>query len=56
MARDVERVAEIRNEGAEETVVALVPAAELRQIVRDGGVDHALVIAALYLLDLERRI
>ena len=56
VARDVERVAEIRNEGAEETVVALVPAEELRRIVRDGGVDHALVIAALYLLDLDRRI
>ena len=55
VARDVERVAEVRNEGVEETVVALVSAEELRQIVREGGVDHALVIAALYLLDLELR-
>ena len=51
---DVERVAEIRNDASEETVVELVSQAELRRIVRAGGVDHALVLAALQLLDLHR--
>ena len=35
-------------------MVELVPEAELRGIVRAGGVDHALVIAALHFLDLHR--
>lgn len=52
LGRGAERVAEIANEGNEETVVELVPQHELRRIVRDGGVDHALVLAALHFLDL----
>lgn len=46
------RVAEVANEGAEETVVQLLSRAELRRAAREGGVDHALVLAALHLLDL----
>jgi 8-oxo-dGTP pyrophosphatase MutT (NUDIX family) len=51
---DVERVAEIRNDASEETVVEIVSQAELRRMVRDGGVDHALVLATLHFLDLHR--
>ena len=45
----------MRNESTEETHVEVVSPAELRRLVRAGAVNHALVIAALYLLDLERR-
>ncbi len=51
---DVERVAEIRNDASEETVVELVTQTELRRIVRAGDVDHALVLVTLHLLDLHR--
>ena len=54
LALDAERVAEIRNDASEETVVELVSQAELRRIVREGGVDHALVLVALHFLDLHR--
>ncbi len=56
VARDVERVAEIRNESTEETVVELVPAAQLHAVLRSGAIDHALVVAALlwYELSLSR--
>jgi 8-oxo-dGTP pyrophosphatase MutT (NUDIX family) len=53
LGRDVEQVAEVRNETTEETEVVVVSPAELRRLVRGGAVDHALVIAAFYLLDLE---
>ncbi len=46
------RVAEIENEGNEETAVELVPLDRARQLVREGGIDHALVVAAFYLFDL----
>jgi 8-oxo-dGTP pyrophosphatase MutT (NUDIX family) len=46
------RVAEVCNQGAEETVVRLVPQRELRRLVREGAVDHALVLAAFLYLDL----
>ena len=46
LATGARRVAEIRNEGTEETVVELVPEAELADVLRSGGVDHALVLAA----------
>jgi hypothetical protein len=36
----------------EETVVEVVTREQLRRFVRDGTVDHALVVAALYLLDI----
>ena len=47
-----QRVAEVYNQGAEETVVKLVPQRELRRLVREGAVDHALVLAALFYFDL----
>ena len=55
LGRDVERVAEVRNESTEETHVEVVSPAELRRLVLAGAVNHALVIAVLYLLDLVRR-
>ena len=55
LARDAERVAEIQNDGTEETVVQLVAWEELRRLVRSGGVDHALVLAALLYFDLHRQ-
>jgi 8-oxo-dGTP pyrophosphatase MutT (NUDIX family) len=54
LATGLERVGAPSNPGTEETVVELVPEATLRGIVRGGGVDHALVIAALHFLDLHR--
>jgi 8-oxo-dGTP pyrophosphatase MutT (NUDIX family) len=39
-------VGEIANEGSEETVVELVSEARLPEVLRSGGVDHALVLAA----------
>ena len=54
LATGLERIGEPTNPGHEETVVELVTESELREIVRGGGVDHALVIAALYFLDLHR--
>ena len=55
VARDVEPVGAIRNEATEETVVELVPRAELPALLRAGRIDHALVVAALYWLELARR-
>ena len=52
LARDARKVAEIAGGTTEETVVELVPLAELRRQVLDGHVDHALVVAALSLFDL----
>jgi 8-oxo-dGTP pyrophosphatase MutT (NUDIX family) len=52
VARDSVRVAQIQSGETEETVVEVVTREQLRRFVRDGTVDHALVVAALYLLDL----
>jgi 8-oxo-dGTP pyrophosphatase MutT (NUDIX family) len=54
LGRDAEKVAEVRNESTEETHVEVVSPAELRRLVSAGAVNHALVIAVLYLLDLAR--
>ena len=48
IATGCERVAEIANEGAEETHLELVARAALPDRVRAGDVDHALVLAGLY--------
>ncbi len=48
LAADAERVAPIRNEGAEETQVELVPLDEIPTRMHTGEVDHALVIAAFH--------
>lgn len=53
LADDCELVAEIENDAVEETLVVLVPAAELPARVRAGEVDHALVLTALYWLHLD---
>jgi 8-oxo-dGTP pyrophosphatase MutT (NUDIX family) len=52
VARGVRKVAEIRNGHTEETVVQLVPRAELRAHAREGRISSALVIAALYWFEL----
>ena len=54
IAHDVEWVAPIENQNTEETVVELVGRDRLRELARSGGVDHALVMAVLYRLDLEQ--
>ena len=48
LARGARRVAEVANEGHEETSVELVPAGEVPARLRSGEIDHALVIAALH--------
>ena len=53
VALGCERVAEIANGHTEETVVELVPLADLRETLRAGRVTSALVIAALYWFELE---
>jgi len=55
LARDATKVAEVRNESTEETAVELVPIAELREHIRAGRVDHALVVAVAYLWELGTR-
>jgi hypothetical protein len=47
------RVGDVRNESTEETYVELVPLSDLREEVRAGRVDHALVIAIAYLYELD---
>jgi hypothetical protein len=42
----------VRNDRTEETHVELVPLSELRDAVRAGRVEHALVIAVAYLYEL----
>jgi len=53
-AHGCERVAEVANESTEETVVELVAPSALRRLLREGRIDHALVMAALYFFDLAR--
>ena len=55
VAHGVEKVAPIQNGTTEETVVELVGPDRLRELAREGGVDHALVMAVLYRLELEQR-
>lgn len=45
---DVERVAEIRNSATEHTETVLVPVHDVRGLLRDGTIDHALVAATLW--------
>lgn len=54
VATGCEPVAEIRNGATEETMVELLPLDALGDTVRAGGIDHALVVAALYAFDLWR--
>ena len=55
LASGCERVAEIQNEGAEETHLALVPRSEIPERVAAGEVDHALVLAGLYFWEIGSR-
>jgi 8-oxo-dGTP pyrophosphatase MutT (NUDIX family) len=52
LARDCEPTADPANEELEETVVELVSRGELRELLRRGAIDHALVVAGLYLAEL----
>lgn len=54
VAQGCERVAEIQNSATEETIVELLPLAALPATLRRGGIDHALVVAALYAFELWR--
>lgn len=47
-APDVERVAEIRNSATEHTETVLVPVRDVRGLLREGTIDHALVAATLW--------
>src|SRR5262245_1032057 len=53
LARGARSVRDVRNDSTEETHVELVPLAALREEVRAGRVDHALVIAVAYLYELD---
>jgi ADP-ribose pyrophosphatase len=55
VALDCEVEGSIENSATEETTVELLPLAALPQVLRRGGIDHALVVAALYAFDLWRR-
>ena len=52
VARGVTPAALVRNGETEETVVELVPLAEIPERVRAGEIDHALVVAAFHWLAL----
>ena len=47
VARGVEPIREIRPVGTEETAVELMTAADVREAVATGRIDHALVVVAL---------
>src|SRR5690606_20679356 len=47
-AEGAEWVADIHNDAIEHTTVQLVPLARLPELLREGGVDHALVVATLW--------
>jgi ADP-ribose pyrophosphatase len=54
LALDCEPRAEIQNSATEETVVELLPLANLANSLIAGAIDHALVVAALYRFELWR--
>lgn len=54
LGRGARRVGEVSGDGGtEETAVELVPIPELRGLIREGVVNHALVVAVVYLFDLQ---
>jgi len=55
LALDVVPEGAQRLEGREEIEVVRVPLAELRELVGRGEITHALVVTALYLMDLRAR-
>ena len=54
LAHDAEPVGAIQNTGMEETSVELVRVEEIPDRLRDGAIDHALVVAALHWFALAR--
>jgi ADP-ribose pyrophosphatase len=42
------RVAELHNDAAEQTAVELVPLGDIDDLLRDGAIDHALVMNAFF--------
>jgi 8-oxo-dGTP pyrophosphatase MutT (NUDIX family) len=54
VASGCEWIQEVSGDGTEDTVVELVPGSELRERVRAGDIDHALVMAGLYWWELAR--
>jgi hypothetical protein len=55
-ALGVEPVDAIQNTATEQTEVVLVPRADLVTVLREGGIDHALVAMTLWrFLDLDPR-
>lgn len=52
VASGARRIAPIRNDAREETLVEVVPRSALPQLVRQGRIDHALVLAALLFWEL----
>src|SRR2546422_5395826 len=48
----VQRVSDLAQDDGEDIAVRLVPRAEIPNLVRDGHITHALVIAAFHWLDL----
>jgi ADP-ribose diphosphatase len=53
-AHGCERVGPVANQSTEETVVELVSPPDLRRLLREGRIDHAPVLAALFYFDLAR--
>jgi 8-oxo-dGTP pyrophosphatase MutT (NUDIX family) len=54
VALGAREVAPIRNDAREQTVVEIVPRDALQRLVREGRVDHALVLAALLFFELSQ--
>lgn len=54
VALDCVAAAAIQNSATEQTQVELVPLIRLPELLRDGAIDHALVVAALYAFELWR--
>jgi 8-oxo-dGTP pyrophosphatase MutT (NUDIX family) len=52
---DAVQVASIQNGATEETVVELVPAARVPELLLRGAITHALVVAGLFWWELDRR-
>jgi len=48
VATGCEQVAEIANDASEETTIELVPLEDIDRLLREGKIDHALVMAAFH--------
>ena len=55
VASGLERVGEPLGDGDEEIALEAVPLADLPGLIASGEITHAIVIAALYLFELDRR-